>query len=144
MRKLFAHLNPYILWHESAKFRYLLIGLWNTLAGYAIFAGLYLLTGAWTGYMVTAALSHLLAVTQSFSTQRCLVFRSRGNWWAEYLRFHVAHLGSLMFGLGLLPVLVELFGLPPLLAQASITLLIVALSYFVHQRFTFRRAIDEN
>lgn len=144
MLKLPALLNPVALWQNSGKFRYLLIGAWNTVAGYAIFAVLYLLVGAWIGYLATAALSHLFAVTQSFVAQRQLVFRSRGNWWAEYLRFHLAHLGSLALGLLLLPLLVELFDMPPLIAQALITATIVILSYFVHQRFTFRRKADEN
>lgn len=137
-------LNPITLWHESAKFRFLVIGGWNTLVGYAIFAGLYLLVGNWIGYLATAIVSHLLAVTQSFMAQRHLVFRSQGIWWTEYLRFHIAHLGSLLLGLTLLSLLVELFRIQPLLAQALVTGLSVILSYFVHQHFTFRKPVDEN
>lgn len=114
------------------------IGLWNTLAGYAIFAGLYQVIGPQIGYMLTALVSHALAVTQSFLTQRQLVFRSQAPWWTEYLRFNLAHLGSLLIGLALLPILVELIGLIPLIAQALSTLLIVVISYFVHQYFTFK------
>lgn len=131
-------MNPVSLRRDSRKFRYLAIGLWNTLAGYAIFAGLYLVIGPQVGYMVTALISHVLAVVQSFLTQRHLVFRSQGNWWAEYLRFNLAHLGSLLTGLALLPILVELIGFTPLIAQVLSTLLIVVISYFVHQHFTFR------
>lgn len=144
MRKLLPFLDPIALWQENSKFRYLLIGAWNTLAGYAIFAGLYFLIGTSIGYLATAALSHVLAVTQSFAAQRNLVFRSQGNGWAEYVRFHIAHLGSLMLGLTLLPLQVELLGIAPLIAQALVTALIVILSYFVHQHFTFRTSSDEN
>lgn len=133
-----AIINPLSLWRDSQKFRYLAIGLWNTLAGYAIFAGLYLIIGPQIGYMFTALISHVLAVIQSFLTQRHLVFRSQGNCWAEYLRFNLAHLGSLLIGLVLLTILVELIGFTPLIAQAQSTLLIVVMSYFVHQHFTFR------
>lgn len=94
------------------------------------------------GYMIIAVLSHLIAVTQSFATQRWIVFRSSGNWTAEYLRFHVAHLGSLAFGLTALPLMVEVFAFPPLIAQAMLTVLIVVASYFVHQHFTFRKVKD--
>lgn len=131
------------LW-KNEQIRYLLVGTWNTLVGYILFAGLYLLIGASIGYLATAVLSHLLAVTQSFVTQRHLVFRSQGIWWAEYLRFHIAHLGSLLLGLTLLSLLVELFRIQPLLAQALVTGLSVILSYFVHQHFTFRKTVDEN
>jgi len=92
--------------------------------------------------MIIAAISHLLAVTQSFVTQRWIVFRSSGHWFGEYMRFHIAHLGSLAIGLTLLPLMVEGFNTPPLTAQAIVTALIVVASYFVHQHFTFRKAKD--
>lgn len=131
-----------LLWQRSRHLRYLAIGAWNTLAGYAIFAGLYLALSSYLGYMIIAAISHLLAVTQSFATQRWIVFRSSGHWLGEYFRFHIAHLGSLALGLALLPLLVEGFHMTPLIAQAIVTALIVVVSYFVHQHFTFRKATD--
>ncbi len=131
-----------LLWHRSRHLRYLAIGAWNTLAGYAIFAGLYLALSSYLGYMIIAAISHLLAVTQSFATQRWIVFRSSGHWLGEYLRFNITHLGSLAIGLTLLPLMVEVFNTPPLIAQAIVTALIVVASYFVHQHFTFRKAKD--
>lgn len=135
--------NPFDLWRRSSKFRYLMIGGWNTLVGYGIFAGLYLLLGRWTGYVVTALLCHIIAVTQSFVTQRWLVFRSAGHWTHEYLRFHIAHLATLIIGLGCLGGLVEFFGTPPLIAQAIVTLAIAIFSYFAHRHFTFRQHRDD-
>lgn len=128
-------------WNHQ-KFRYLAIGAWNTLAGYLIFAGLYLLFSPPTSYMIVAVISHLLSVTQSFFTQRWIVFRSSAHWLGEYLRFHIAHFGSLAAGLCALPLLIEVFAVPPLIAQGTITALIVVASYFVHQHFTFRKSHD--
>lgn len=130
------------LWRKHQKLRYLAVGAWNTAAGYGIFAGLYLMLGQTIGYIVIAIISHLLAVTQSFATQRWIVFRSSGNSLAEYLRFHIAHLGSLGISLSALPLLVEVLGMSPLLAQGLVTAMIVIASYFVHQHFTFRKAKD--
>lgn len=129
------------IWHNR-KFRYLAIGAWNTLAGYAIFAALYMLFGSMIGYMIIAIFSHVFAVTQSFLTQRRIVFRSTGSWRGEYLRFNIAHLGSFGIGLGALPLMVEVFKMSPLLAQGVITVLIVVASYFIHQHFTFRKTKD--
>lgn len=130
------------LWHANRKLRYLLIGAWNTLAGYGIFAVLYQIMGQDIGYMGVAVLCHVLAVTQSFATQRHIVFRSTGSGWAKYFRFHIAHLGSLAAGLGALPILVEFFNVRPLIAQGAITATLVVASYFVHQHFTFRESHD--
>lgn len=132
--------SPKLLWHNSQKFRYLAIGAWNTLAGYAIFAGLYLALNQYIGYMIIAVLSHIAAVTHSFATQRWIVFRSSGNCRVEYMRFHIAHLGSLTISLSALPLLVEFLKIPPLIAQGLITVLVVITSYFVHQNFTFHKA----
>lgn len=134
--------SPELLWHRNRHLRYLAIGAWNTIAGYAIFAGLYLALSPHISYMIIAAISHLFAVTQSFVTQRWIVFRSSGNLFGEYLRFHLAHLTSLAIGLALLPLMVEIFTTPPLIAQAIVTALIVVASYFVHIHFTFRKAND--
>jgi len=129
------------IWRHR-KLRYLAIGAWNTLAGYLIFVGLYFLLSPPTSYMIVAIFSHILAVTHSFLTQRWIVFRSSASWKAEYLRFHIAHIGSLTIGLCLLPLLIEIFFIPPPIAQGAITALIVVASYFVHQHFTFRESHD--
>lgn len=130
------------IWRNNLKLRYLLVGAWNTLAGYGIFAVLYQSMGQHIGYMGAAVLSHILAVTQSFATQRCIVFRSTGRGYAEYFRFHITHLGSLAAGLCALPILIELFNIQPLIAQGVVTAVLVVVSYFVHQHFTFRNSHD--
>jgi putative flippase GtrA len=127
------------LWRNE-QVRYLVVGGWNTLFGYACFALGYALFGHVVHYLVIATLVHGIAVTQSFLTQRTLVFRSRARWLPEYLRFHVSHLGLLGAGLVAMPVLVELVGLSPLVAQAAWILLSVVGSYVVHKSFSFRHA----
>lgn len=129
-------------WHRHQQLRYLLTGAWNTAAGYAIFVVLYFLLAPKVNYMAIAVAAHMVAVTQSFITQRLLVFRSRKNWLAEYGRFHIAHLFTLGLGLVLLSVLVEALEISPLLAQAIVTAAVVMISYVVHQHFTFRAAKD--
>ncbi len=127
-------------WRDNLKLRYLVIGAWNTLVGYGIFAGLYLAFSQATGYVTIAVVSHVLAVTHSFATQRWIVFRSSGNVSWEFFRFHITHLASLAIGVLGLSLLVEIAHLAPLVAQALITVFVVFASYFLHQHFTFRKA----
>ncbi|MFZ2267942.1 MAG: GtrA family protein [Azonexus sp.] len=134
--------NPKLIWSNSQKLRYLTVGAWNTVAGYGIFAGLYLTFDQHIGYMIIAVLAHIAAVSQSFITHRLIVFRSSQNWHAEYVRFHLAHLGWFCVGISALPIMVEGLHLSPLVAQAAITVVVVIASYFVHQHFTFRKAKD--
>ena len=73
--------------------RYLLVGMWNTLFGYAVFAGgLYLLTGRVPhDDMVAMVISQVLAITNAYVGYKLFVFRTAGNVLREYLRFYVVY-----------------------------------------------------
>lgn len=126
------------LWHVQGL-RFVVIGIGNTLTGYLLFWGLYSLLVPALPYAVVAVLTHIGAVTVSFLCQRQLVYRSEGRWWLEYLRFHLAHLGLFLAGLGALALLVERVGWHPLLAQAVVYAGVAASGYFIHTFFTFRQ-----
>lgn len=124
---------------QSEKLRFLLIGGYNTVFGYLSFALAYWWLGARWHYVFIAIGTHFIAVTHSFLTQRYWVFRSRGPWLTEFLRFHVAYLAMLPVGIGLLAFFFDFVGLPMLLAQACALVVSVCLSYLSSSRFTFRR-----
>lgn len=128
------------LWSNSQKLRFLILGAWNTLFGYGAFALGYLLLHQWLQYVVIAVLAHVVAVSQSFLTHKFLVFRSTGPWPAEFLRFNLTHLGTFLAGLAGLVVLVDVFNLHPLAAQAIVLAATVVVGYLAHARFSFRRA----
>jgi putative flippase GtrA len=125
------------LWNGSRKLRFLVVGGWNTLFGYLAFAGLYLLLSATLHYLAIATLAHFLAVAQSYATQRRLVFRSSESIMAEFIRFNISHLGTLLFGLGAMWLLVDGLGMTPLVAQAITVGGVVILSYVLHSRVSF-------
>lgn len=124
------------LW-RSQQFRFIVVGLWNTLAGYLLFVLVYKLLSHTLPYPVLAILAHVAAVTQSFACQRLVVYRSEDWWLREYGRFHVAHLALFLLSLGSLTGLVELGGWHPMLAQAVVTVGAAFTSYFLHTFYTF-------
>ena len=126
------------LW-RGEKLRYLIVGGWNTAFGFGSFALIYLLLGHRLHYLAIAVGAHVIAVTQSFLTQRTLVFRSRAAWAPEYLRFHVSLLGLLAAQMVAMPILVELLGFSPPVAHALWLMVAVVSSYVVHRSFSFRR-----
>lgn len=128
-----------VLW-RSQQFRFIVVGLWNTLAGYLLFVLVYSLCSHTLPYPALAVIAHVAAVTQSFVCQRRIVYRSDGQILREYGRFHVAHLGLFVLALGCLTALVEWGGWHPLWAQAAVTAGAALASYFVHTFFTFRKA----
>ncbi len=117
--------------------RYLLIGGYNTLMSGALYAGLYLLLGEWLHYLLILLLNYLLSVTHSFLTMKYLVFRSRGHLWQEYLRCQLSYLTLLGTNIPLLGVLVDGLGIGAIAAQLICTVVIAALGYVMHQRFSF-------
>lgn len=124
---------------ENTTLRYIIIGGWNTIFGYATFALMYLILKEYLNYMLIAIASHIIAVTQSFVTQRTIVFRSKNHCISEYIRFHITNIASLGLGLIILPILVETVRFTPLSAQALTTLFVAILSYHAHKHFTFKK-----
>lgn len=124
---------------QNERFRFLLIGAFNTAFGYATFVLLYILLGYRLHYLLIGILAHAIATLVAFTGQRRLVFRSRRPWLPEFFRFNLSLLSVLLFGLASLFVLVTLLGLHPLLGQAILTPLSVLLSYFTHRHYSFRQ-----
>jgi len=131
-------------WLIRQQWRFLLVGAFNTLMGYLIFSGLFLLFGKWVHYLLIGLVSHVIAVTIAFAAHRFLVFRSTDRWQGSFVRFNLSQLVALGFGMSGLYVLVEFGHFNPLAAQAVITILAVALSYALHRFFTFPAAQTKN
>lgn len=125
-------------WQRNEQTRFLLVGAFNTAFGYLAFVVLYLLAGNRFHYLLLAVLAHFLSVIVAFLGHRLIVFRAAGPWFAQFIRYNLSVLGVMLASLLGLYVLVELLGQHPLLAQAIVTSLSVAISYFAHRHFSFR------
>jgi putative flippase GtrA len=130
-----------MLW-RSQQIRFIVVGVWNTLAGYLMFVLFYSLLAQRWPYPVLAVLTHVSAVTQAFVCQRYLVYCSGSPWLNEYGRFHLAHLSLFLVSLSALAGLVEFWDWHPLLAQAFVTVGTALASYFIHTYFTFRQTAN--
>ncbi len=127
--------------------RYVAVGSFNTLFGYALFALLnfcfrHIGDGS---YMYAAALANLVAITVAFLGYKWFVFRTRGNYLLEWLRCLSVYGTSALAGLICLPILVSVLrprlprpGATPYLAAAIVTALTVFTSFLGHKRFSFR------
>lgn len=143
--------------------RYLLVGAWNTLFGYGVFAGFtYLLTPRIPrAYLVATVISTILSVTVAYFGYKLFVFKTKGNYLREYLRCYVVYGSSGLVNLALLPLLVpccaHLIGThrwtllnlagstlvlqqsaAPYLAALLLLGITVIASFFGHRNFSFR------
>ena len=129
--------------------RFLIVGAWNTLFAYGLFAFLtFLLTpripSPYAAAMTASALGTVVCITVSFVCHKLFVFKTKGNFLREYLRAFVVYGGTSLVGFILLPLVMavlNLFVTPrtavPYLAGAILTAGTVVVSFFGHKRYTF-------
>ena len=131
---------------NRVKIKFVLVGIWNTVFGYAVFVGLdffftLFFEKRYAAYMLAAVLSNILAILNAYIFHKFITFRSPIRGLAiipEFLRFSSMYLFSFLLGLVLLPVFVELFHLDPKISAALLIPITIIISYFGHSRFSFK------
>jgi putative flippase GtrA len=90
-------------------------------------------------YLFVVMVSHFITAVIVYPWYRVVVFRvTEGSWIAGYLKFYGVGLGFLGTSLVGLPLLVELGGLPVLVAQFLLMAASALLGYTVNRSWTFR------
>jgi putative flippase GtrA len=126
---------------ESKKIRYLLAGMWNTLFGYCVSVALYYALTKHLHLIFILVIANICAITMSFLTHKYFVFKTKGDWWSEYIRSYLVYGSTALFGIVLLWITVDYLGVPFWFAQALIILLAVIGSYLGHKHFTFSKRL---
>ncbi len=121
----------------SDKIRFLLIGGFNAGVSYLIYSAICLILGE-SAYQIALALAWAMSSVVSFTTQKFLVFRGKGNWAKEYLKCCTTWFFSYLINAGLLELLVKILHLNVFVAQIIATLTAAVFTYFLFKRFAFR------
>lgn len=130
---------------RDERVRFLFVGGINTVFGYAVFAGLYLVAGQRIGYLGSLYISYVVGVSLAFVLHRRVTFRAHkmgGNPVVDFLRFASVYVVALAVNTVGLPLLVEVGHLPALGAQAIMVVVVTIISYVGHKYFSFRRSRD--
>ena len=120
------------------EINYIIAGAWNTIFGYFFFATLYFLFSKKVHYMILVVISNIVGITNAYISYKFFVFKTKGNYLREYFRFYVVYGFSMIIGLILLPLIVELLHISPLVAQLFIVVITVIISYLGHRNFSFK------
>ncbi|KRC78125.1 GtrA family protein [Sphingomonas sp. Root241] len=121
--------------------RFLLAGAANTAFGLAIYPLLLWSVPAFhTHYLIALGVAQAISLCFAFATYKIGVFRTRGNLAREFGTFSGFYLFNYAANWAALPLLVELGGVPPIIAQLGFTALLILGSWFWHSRVTFRSA----
>lgn len=128
--------------------RYVLVGGFNTVFGYGLYA---LFTWALRGlgsysYLYAAVLANFITISVAFLAYKWFVFRSRGNYLIEWLRCFGVYGTSVLIGLAGLSVLVSILRhvlhkpeQAPYIAGALSMVVAMLFSFFGHKNFSFRQ-----
>ena len=116
---------------------YLIVGGWNTLFGYLIWALLQYLLHDYLYYLVILVLAWFPAVLNAYFGYRIFVFRSKGKIWRELPRFSLVYVGTLITGLIALPILLHVLPFSIYVTQGLYTVVVVGCSYVAHKFFSF-------
>ena len=116
---------------------YLVVGGWNTVFGYGVWALMQFLLGGYLHYLVVIVLAWPIAVLNAYVGYRYIVFRSRGSILREFPRFSLVYVVTLVVNLALLPIALHVLPLNIYAVQALLTVLVVVCSYLSHKHFSF-------
>ncbi len=120
--------------------RYVLVGGWNTLFGWAVFVVLQLTVGHAIGYMAVLVIAQVVSIANAYLCYRWLVFRVQGNWWLDFVRFSTVYWIVFALNIVALPLMVSVLGMNVIVAQTIFVVVTVIASYIAHNRFSFRRS----
>ena len=143
LRRIASHIPP------GQFLRYLLVGGWNTVFAYACF----FLMNKWLStvikeypYIVAGLASSLVNVTVAFLGYKWFVFRTRGNYFSEWVCTLTIYGGSILISTLALAPLVGLIRhttpyqtQAPYIAGAVVSGFTVIASFFGHRHFSFRK-----
>jgi putative flippase GtrA len=118
--------------------RYFIAGCWNTLFGYLSALIVYNFYHNLLHILLIGILINILNVTMSFFIYKFFVFKTKKNWFQEYLRSYITYGGVALMSLCILWFNVDYLKIPFWLAQGLVTFLGFLFSYIGHDRFTFK------
>lgn len=127
------------IWQASMPLRFLLVGGWNFIFGYLVFAGLYYFFSDCISEHIIVIISSILGITNSFIFHRWLTYQSKGVWWKEYFKFYVVYGGQIVLNLILVEIFVSHYKLNAYCVQFLILVFLTLLSYWGHKYFSFKK-----
>ncbi len=116
---------------------YLVVGGWNTLFGYGVWALLEYLLHAHIHYLIILVFGWVPAVINAYVGYRVFVFRSKGRILREFPRFSLVYVITLLLGLMALPILLHTLPFSIYEIQAGFMAVVVVASYLSHKYFSF-------
>lgn len=124
---------------KDEKTLFLMVGGFNTAFGFSAFVVIQFLWGKTIGYLGSLYAAHVVASIVAFILYRKIVFKVKGQWITDFVRFQGVYIVPLLANTIALPILVSYFHWNVYAAQASMVVVITVFSYLGHKFVSFRR-----
>ncbi len=138
MMNLYRRLYRYWMAYPQ-KLRFLLVGGYNTVFSYALFAVL-LWVMAGRHEQIALLLSFAISSVNSFLTQKIYVFATVGGWKAEFIKCLGTWGLSYLINASLLWGLVDCIGVNPYIGQACAVIFLTVFSWIMLKHFAFKKS----
>ena len=119
---------------QDEKIRFLLIGGINFVISYLLYVILCTFLGQ-NAFQIALAASWVFSSFISFTTQKFLVFQSKGNWISEYVKCCTTWAISYIINAALLQILVKICGLNIYISQFIAVSTAAVFTYFMFKKF---------
>lgn len=136
MKKLYFILEN--IWFKlPQKLRFLLVGGFNTIFSYILFAFMVSILGI--SYKIALIIGYIISTNVSIFTQRYYVFKSFGNLKQEYIKAWEVYMTTMLLNYVFMYIAVDMLNANELISQAVFTIIIVIITYIMHKYYTFRK-----
>lgn len=129
---------------EREHIRFLIWGGFNTVFGLLLFYFLQWQFGKLIGYFAVFLCSFVISSIISFLGYRLFVFKVRGNWLKDFLKFISVYTVPLIANALALPILVSAMNINVYFSQTLIVIFSALVSYFGHKYFSFSRKSESS
>lgn len=119
------------------EIRYLITGGANTALSFGVGALLFYLLIDHLHYVVIMVLGTVVNITISYVNYKFIVFKTKGNYIREYLRFYMIYSLPIAFNFIAFPICYQVLKINPYITQLILTAITVVFSYFGHKNFSF-------
>lgn len=123
---------------QKQALRYIVTGMWNTLLGICVYAGLIMICGE-KYYLPLVILSNIISITNAYICYKFFVFKTKGNILKEYIKCYTVYGLSMLCSILLMYVFVDLFNLNAIASNIVITLMLTIVSFLGHKYFSFNK-----
>ena len=123
----------------NQKIRFILVGGFNTVFAYGVFALLFVLLNL--PYLLTLIIQYVITVNVSIVTMRYYVFRANGDFIQEYCKAWSVYIVMFLFNSIFLSFLVEVCHIQELYSQAIYLTISTIFTYLLHKYFSFFKKI---